>query len=118
MTLGGGVARTEGLKVNSPVATIVLAGDTDLAAETWNLEAAVVPKLDASGAAIAAGIAVNPLIGLGAFLTQWLLKEPLARALTAQYTVRGSWDDPKLEPVENLDEKYGTQRRQAEQVEP
>ena len=117
LVLGDGLARTDGVTVNSPVATIVLAGDTNLSAETWNLEAAVVPKLDASGAAIAAGIAVNPLIGLGAFLTQWVLKEPLARALTAQYTVRGTWDEPRLEPAENLPEKYG-RREPAEQVEP
>jgi len=117
ITLGGGLARTDGLKVDSPLATIVLAGSTDLSAETWNLEAAVVPKLDASGAAIAAGIAVNPLIGLGAFVTQWLLKEPLARALTSQYTVRGSWDDPKLEPVD-MANKYGGRDRAADYVEP
>ena len=41
------------------------------------------------------------LIGLGAFVTQWLLKQPLARAMTMEYAVTGSWDDPKIEPIES-----------------
>lgn len=100
MTLSRGILHTEGYKLNSPVATIVLAGDADIVAETWNLRAVVIPNLDASGAAVVTALAVNPLIGLGAFVTQWLLKQPLARAMTMEYTVTGSWDDPKLQPVE------------------
>jgi uncharacterized protein YhdP len=45
-------------------------------------------------------LAVNPLIGLGAFVTQWLLKQPLARAMTMEYAVTGSWDDPRIEPID------------------
>jgi len=43
---------------------------------------------------------VNPLIGLGAFVTQWLLKHPLAQAMTMEYAVTGSWDDPQVHPIE------------------
>lgn len=100
MALGRGIMHTEGYKLISPVATIVLAGDTDIVTEQWNLHAAVIPNLDASGAAMVTALAVNPLIGLGAFLTQWLLKHPLAHAMTMEYTVTGPWDDPKLQPVE------------------
>jgi len=57
-------------------------------------------RVNASGAAIAAGI-INPLVGLGALLTQWLLKEPLARAMTARYTVTGTWSDPVLAPLDD-----------------
>ncbi len=60
----------------------------------------VIPNLDASGAAMVTALAVNPLIGLGAFVTQWLLKQPLARAMTMEYAVTGSWDDPKIEPID------------------
>jgi len=90
----------EGITVDGPIATLLLAGDTDWRAERWNLQAAVVPKLDASGAAIAAGIAVNPLVGVGALIAQWLLKQPVARAMTARYTVTGTWDEPEIKPVE------------------
>lgn len=95
-----GRVSTEGFKVTGPAATIVLAGSTDLINEQLDLHAVVIPNLDASGAAIAAGIAVNPIIGIGAFLTQWLLKAPLARAMTAEYSVHGNWEDPKVEPID------------------
>ncbi|MCD0502471.1 AsmA-like C-terminal region-containing protein, partial [Bordetella petrii] len=104
MTLSRGLMHTDGYKLNGPVAAIVLAGETDIVAERWNLKAVVIPNLDASGAAVVAGLAVNPLIGLGAFVTQWLLKQPLARAMTMQYAVTGSWDDPKIAPIETRTE--------------
>jgi len=100
MSLSRGVVHTEGYKLNGPVAAIVLAGDTDIVDERWDLKAVVIPNLDASGAAVVTALAVNPLIGLGAFVTQWLLKQPLARAMTMEYAVTGSWDDPKVAPSE------------------
>lgn len=100
MSLDGGVLKTDGYKVNGPVAAIVLAGNTNIISERWDLKAVVVPNLDASGAAVATAALVNPLVGLGAFVTQWLLKQPLARAMTLEYKVSGSWDDPKVEPIE------------------
>ncbi|WP_459614648.1 YhdP family protein [Bordetella sp. 2513F-2] len=100
VSVSKGVVSTDGYKINGPVAAIVLGGTSDIVAERWDLQAVVIPNLDASGAAVATALAVNPLIGLGAFLTQWLLKQPLARAMTMEYTVTGSWDDPKLAPVE------------------
>ena len=100
LALRQGVAHSEGLKLNGPVAAIVLGGDTDIVAEQWDLKAVVIPNLDVSGAAAVTALAVNPLIGLGAFVTQWLLKQPLARAMTMEYAVTGSWNDPKLDPIE------------------
>ncbi|WP_129528742.1 YhdP family protein [Achromobacter agilis] len=96
-----GVASTEGYKINGPVAAIVLAGGVNIIRERWDLKAVVIPNLDASGAAMVTALAVNPLIGLGAFVTQWLLKQPLARAMTMEYAVTGSWDDPKIEPIDS-----------------
>lgn len=100
MKLSDGVLRTDGYKVNGPVAAIVLAGDVNVVQERWNLKAVVIPNLDASGAAVVTALAVNPLIGLGAFVTQWLLKHPLASAMTMEYAVTGTWDDPKIDPLD------------------
>ncbi|AMD44608.1 TIGR02099 family protein [Bordetella holmesii] len=98
MALNGGVLKTEGYRVTGPVADIALSGNTNIISERWDLKAVVVPNLDASGAAVATAL-VNPLVGLGAFVTQWLLKKPLERAMTQDYKVTGSWEDPKVEPV-------------------
>jgi len=95
-----GTLNTEGYKINGPVAAIVLAGGVNLVKERWDMKAVVIPNLDASGAAMVTALAVNPLIGLGAFVTQWLLKQPLARAMTMEYAVTGSWDDPRIEPID------------------
>jgi uncharacterized protein (TIGR02099 family) len=98
MRLSKGVMNLDGYKIDGPSAAIALEGKTDIVNETWDLHAAVLPNLDASGAAIAAAV-VNPIIGVGAFITQWLLKKPLARALASEYHVTGSWDDPKINDV-------------------
>ncbi|RXN92995.1 TIGR02099 family protein [Achromobacter aloeverae] len=100
IALSKGVAHTDDYKVAGPVASIILAGDTNIIDETWNLKAVVVPNIDASGAAVATAF-VNPLLGLGAFLGQLILKHPLASALTSEYAVSGTWNDPKVAPFES-----------------
>ncbi|WP_454692534.1 YhdP family protein [Achromobacter aloeverae] len=100
IALSKGVAHTEDYKVAGPVASIILAGDTNIIDETWNLKAVVVPNIDASGAAVATAF-VNPLLGLGAFLGQLILKHPLASALTSEYAVTGNWNDPKVAPIDS-----------------
>src|SRR5690606_27639385 len=81
------------------VATINIGGDVDLTTEQIDLQAMVVPKLDVSGATVAAGIAINPIVGLGAFVTQWLLSKPLSKAMTAHYDVTGDLNEPRLKEV-------------------
>ncbi|MGB6006820.1 YhdP family protein [Castellaniella sp.] len=99
LTLNQGVVQAHDYKVIGSVGTILLEGSTNILNETLDLQAVMVPNLDVSGAALAAGIAINPLVGLGAFVTQWLLKTPLAKAMTVRYQVTGTWDDPKVKEV-------------------
>lgn len=99
ISLTEGVMHSENYRVTGPVATIVIAGDVDLPRERLDLYAVVVPNLDVSGAAIAAGIAVNPIVGLGAFLTQWLLKAPLSKAMAVEYRVKGAFDAPEVTEI-------------------
>ncbi len=96
LVLDHGTVSTKDYRIIGPVGTIVLDGKSSLVDESLDAQAVVIPNLDVSGAAIAAGIAINPIVGIGAFLTQWLLKEPLAKAMTAQYHIGGTWDDPKI----------------------
>ncbi|NYT61355.1 TIGR02099 family protein [Alcaligenaceae bacterium] len=95
----GGLMHTNDYRVVGPVGTIVIGGDVNLINKNLNLQAVVIPNLDVSGAAIAAGIAINPIVGLGAFLTQWLLQGPLAKAMTVEYQISGAWDDPKIKEI-------------------
>ena len=99
VAIAKGVMSTDNYRVTGPAGTIVIGGTTDLNTEKLDLQAVVVPNLDVSGAAIAAGIAVNPIIGIGAFLTQWLLRAPLSKAMTVQYRVTGDWNDPRIDEI-------------------
>jgi uncharacterized protein (TIGR02099 family) len=91
-----GVLKTDNYRVVGPVGTIVLSGTTDMNTEKLDMQALVIPNLDVSGAAIAAGIAINPVVGIGAFLAQWLLRAPLAKAMAVEYRIGGNWDDPVI----------------------
>lgn len=90
---------TKDLRIVSPVGLIMLEGETDLQAELVDAQVVVVPNVDMSGAAIAAGIALNPVVGLSAFLTQWVLKTPLAKAMTTHYHIFGPWESIKTEEL-------------------
>ncbi|NYT57439.1 TIGR02099 family protein [Alcaligenaceae bacterium] len=99
VTVGKGLMSTSNYRVIGPVGTIVIGGDINLVNKLLDLQAVVIPNLDISGAAVAAGIAINPIVGVGAFLTQWLLQAPLAKAMTVQYHIDGAWDEPKITEV-------------------
>jgi len=92
-----GNVNTQNLIIESPVAEIALVGDTNIVRQDWNIKASVKPQLDFSGTAIATGFMVNPLVGLTALIGQYILKNPIEKALEAQYYVTGPWDDPKVD---------------------
>ena len=95
-SIKSGVADTRNLTVDSVVATISIVGGANLANETWNLDAEVKPNLDMSGAAIASGFVVNPLVGLTALIGQYLLRNPIEKAMAIKYSVTGPWESPKI----------------------
>jgi uncharacterized protein YhdP len=101
LSINKGVADTRNLTVNSAVAIISIVGGSNLVDETWQLDAQVKPNLDMSGAAIATGFVVNPLVGLGALVGQYLLKIPVERALSVDYVVSGTWDNPIINGKSN-----------------
>ncbi len=91
-----GVVHTHDYRVVGPAGTVVLEGTANLVSNTLDMQAAVVPNLDVSGAAIAAGIALNPIVGVGAFLTQLLLQTPLEKAMAARYQITGNLAEPTI----------------------
>lgn len=93
-----GVARSDNLRMKGLQAAVLMEGSADLAAETQDLHVLVVPEINAGGAALAYA-AINPAIGLGTFLAQWLLRKPIVAASTEEFRVTGSWSDPKIEQL-------------------
>lgn len=95
----GGLASTENLRLRGLQALVAMDGSADLARETQDLHVVVVPEINASGPALAYA-AINPAVGLGAFVGQWLLREPLRLASAREFRITGPWVDPKVERLE------------------
>jgi len=55
----------------------------------------VVPEINAGTASLAYA-AINPVVGLGTFLAQMLLRKQVSEAATREFWVTGSWADPQV----------------------
>ncbi|MDB5954998.1 YhdP family protein [Ramlibacter sp.] len=93
-----GVAATNNLQMKGVNAAVLMEGKADLARETQDLKVVVVPEINAGTASLVATI-INPAVGLGSFLAQMFLREPLMRAATQEFHVDGSWTDPRIARV-------------------
>lgn len=89
-----GIAQTDDFAMKGVTAQVNISGQADLSAETQDLLVEVRPELNAGLASLAYAALANPAIGLGTFLAQWLLREPLKDIFAWQYEVKGSWSDP------------------------
>ncbi len=98
-TVSRGMLTSDSFKMRGPQALVLMDGTVDLARETQNLNVVVIPDVNAGGASVLYGLAVNPVVGLGAFLAQYVLKYPLSAALTQEYQVTGPWKDPVIKKV-------------------
>ncbi|MBW8757636.1 MAG: TIGR02099 family protein, partial [Burkholderiales bacterium] len=95
-----GVASTKDLRMRSATAAVLMAGRADLKAETQDIDVIIVPEINA-GAASLAYAAINPVIGIGTFLAQLFLRNPLTEAGTREVHVTGTWSAPKVDEVEH-----------------
>ncbi|MDQ0573379.1 uncharacterized protein (TIGR02099 family) [Variovorax paradoxus] len=93
-----GVASTNNLQMKGVNAAALMDGSADIVRETQDLRVVVVPEINAGTAALVA-TAINPAIGLGTFLAQWVLSKPLAAAATQEFHIEGTWADPKIAKV-------------------
>jgi len=89
-----GVARTADLRMQGIAALVAIRGSADIPLETQNLTVEVVPQLNAGLAALGYAAAVNPAIGLGSLIAQFVLREPLQALFAYTVDVRGPWADP------------------------
>lgn len=110
-----GVLKSDNFKMNSVNAVALMAGSADLAKETQDIHLVFIPEANISGASIVYGLAVNPVIGLGTFLAQWLFRDPLNRAATYEYRVTGPWENPVMTEIENKERQRLLEKKKAEQ---
>jgi uncharacterized protein YhdP len=49
-------------------------------------------------------LAVNPVVGMGSFLTQLFLSQPLSKALAYEMQVTGPWKAPVITKIDSRKE--------------
>lgn len=94
-----GVAQTNNLQMKGVNAAVLMEGRADIARETQDLQVVVVPDLNAGTASLITSI-INPAVGLGSFLAQFLLRQPLQQAATQTFQITGGWADPQVTKIE------------------
>ena len=95
-----GIASSDNLQMKGVNAAVLMEGQADLFRETQDIRVVVVPEINAGTASLIAA-AINPAIGLGSFLAQFVLRKPLMEAATQEFHIDGSWLEPKIQRVDN-----------------
>ncbi len=102
-----GVAFTNNLQMRGVNAAVLMEGKADLLRETQDLRVVVVPEINAGTASLVATI-INPVVGLGSFLAQLILRRPLIETATQEFHIDGSWIDPRITRVQRRAETGAT----------
>jgi uncharacterized protein YhdP len=100
VTINQGLAFTNNLQMKGVNAAVLMEGTADIAKETQDLRVVVVPEINAGTASLIATV-INPAIGLGTFLAQYILKRPLTQVTTQEFHIDGTWANPKITKVDN-----------------
>ena len=95
-----GLASTNNLQIKGVSAAVLMEGVADIKDETQDLRVIIVPEINAGTAALVA-TAINPAIGLGAFVAQWLLSKPVNKAAAQELRITGNWAQPKVEKIDS-----------------
>ena len=108
--LGQGVAHTTNLAVDGIMADVKVAGQATLQQpQTIALDVVVQPKIDLGGAALLA-TAINPVIGLGTYVAQWVLHKPISALATQVMTVKGPLKSPQVQRLQGQEARSVAQR--------
>jgi uncharacterized protein (TIGR02099 family) len=109
VTIQQGIAATNNLQMKGVNAAVLMEGHADIARETQELKVVVVPEINAGTASLVATV-INPAIGLGSFLAQMFLRQPLIKAATQEFQIDGTWADPH---ITRINRKPGESRTEA-----
>ena len=91
-----GVLSTSDFKMDGSSAKVTMAGQVDLDRETQNLRIRILPTVGNSVSLLGAFTA-GPAVGIGTFIVNKLLREPLDKLASFEYHVTGNWDNPNVE---------------------
>jgi len=94
-----GVMRSENFAMEGPTAMVEIKGETDLDKETQHFYVKVKPFItDTLSLAAFAG---GPAVGVGAYIAQKVLKNPLDKIAESEYEIVGTWSNPEEREVKS-----------------
>ena len=91
-----GNAYSDNMLIETPSSQIRMTGRIGLAARDYDERVTIVPKVG-SGVAVASTVLGGPLVGAAVFAMQEIFKKPIKKFSSIAYTLKGSWDDPRIE---------------------
>ncbi len=97
-TIKNGVIDTQDFHIDGSSAKVTLKGSVDLNDETQNLRVRVLPTIGDSVSLIGA-FAAGPAVGIGTFILNKVLGNPLDKLVSFEYNVSGTWSDPNVVKV-------------------
>ena len=97
--INAGVAQTKQFTMGLDQARVAMTGQINIPKQTQDLRVTIFPTIDATAGSLAA-FAINPIVGLGALVGQYLITSQINRNLQSDYLVQGSWDNPEVIPLD------------------
>jgi uncharacterized protein YhdP len=94
-----GIAQTKQFTMILDQARVAMTGQINIPQQTQDLRVTIFPTIDATAGSLAAFV-INPIIGLGAVLGQYLITNQINRTLQTDYLIQGSWENPEVIPLD------------------
>ena len=95
-----GIAQTKQFSMILDQARVAMTGQINIPKETQDLRVTIFPTIDATAGSLAALAVINPILGLGVVVGQYLITNQVNRTLQTDYLVQGSWDNPEVVPLD------------------
>jgi uncharacterized protein (TIGR02099 family) len=102
-----GIAQTKQFTMILDQARVAMTGQINIAKETQDLRITIFPTIDATAGSLAAFV-INPIIGLGAVLGQYLITSQINRTMQTDYLIQGSWGNPEVVPLDQKGQPLDT----------
>ena len=97
--ISNGIAQTKQFTMSLDQARVAMTGQINIPKQSQDLRVTIFPTIDATAGSLAA-FAINPIVGLGALVGQYLITNQINRNLQSDYLVQGSWDKPEVIPLD------------------
>ena len=105
--ISSGLAQTKQFNMILDQARVAMSGQINIPKQTQDLRVTIFPTIDATAGSLAA-FAINPIVGLGALIGQFLITNQINRNLQSDYLVQGSWEDPEVIPLDQKGQPIDT----------